>query len=152
MKIPPEVKEFIENQAIFAVGSIGTSKFANVSPRIFIHVTDNEIYWLDFFKHKSYRNFKINPWVTISVFDKEELKGYQIRGKVSFLTDEKEKSKIRQMIIERTLDIFNSEKIKKLSQKEAEVILFEPKMIYSLIPEEFSDLSIASETDVSRIF
>lgn len=152
VRIPDDVKRLIESQGIFAVGSVGGNKFANVSPRIFFVVKDESIFWLDFFHHKSYRNFKANPWVTVAAYDKHELNGFQLRGTVSFITDEPEKSKIRNEIIEKTLQNNNSEKVKKMTEKDAEVILFEPKVVYSLNPEKYSDLSIGSDIDSTQLY
>jgi len=150
VSIPREIKEFINSQGIFAVGSIGGTKFCNVSPRIFFLVTEDLIYWLDFFKHKSIRNFTVNPWVTISVYDKNTLEGYQIKGIVNILTEEPEKSEIRKKIIDMTLKSYQSKKVQNLSQREAQVIKFIPKVIYELNPEKFSDLSIGSDIDAQE--
>ena len=147
------IKEFIEKQGIFAVGTVGENNLANVSPRIFFRVDENVIYWLDFFKHKSYKNIQTNPWVTISVFNKDDLKGFQFRGIVSFITDEPRKTEIKEDIIKKVLEKNSSEKIKKLSEKkEVQVILFEPKVCYSLNPEEFSDMCIGSDVDSTHLF
>ena len=150
--IPYCVKDLFEDQGIFVVGSTGDTKICNISPRIFFDITENSIYWLDFFKHKSYKNIKINPWVTIAVFNKEELKGYQFRGTVSFITDESKKTEIKNSIIKTTLDRNLSEKVKSLSNKEAELIQFEPKVCYSLNPEEYSDMCIGSDIDSTQVF
>ena len=153
VKIPNEIKEFIEKQGIFAVGTVGVNNLANVSPRIFFRVDEDVIYWLDFFKHKSYKNIQANPWVTISVFNKDDLKGFQFRGIVSFITDEPTKSEIKESIIKKILEKNSSEKIKKLSEKtEVQVIQFEPKVSYSLNPEEFSDMCIGSDIDSTQLF
>lgn len=147
------IKEFIEKQGIFAVGTVGENNLANVSPRIFFRVDENVIYWLDFFKHKSYKNIQVNPWVTIAVFNKDELKGFQFRGIVSFIIDEPKKTEIKEDIIKKVLEKNSSEKIKKLSEKnEIQVILFEPKVCYSLNPEEFSDMCIGSDVDSTHLF
>lgn len=151
--IPSEIKEFIEKQGIFAVGTIGANNIPNVSPRIFFRVDEDAIYWLDFFKHKSYKNIQANPWVTISVFNKDDLKGFQFRGIVSFITDELTKSEIKESIIKRILEENSSEKIKKLSEKiEVQLIRFEPKVCYSLNPDEFSDMCIGSDVDSTQLF
>lgn len=152
VKIPDDVKSILESQGIFAVGSVGGTQFPNVSPRIFFIVEDESIIWLDFFQHKSYRNFKVNPWVTVAVFDKENLTGFQLRGKVSFLTDEPEKTNFRKRVIEKTKLRNSHSKVQKLSEKECEVILFEPKVVYSLNPEKHSDLSIGSDIDSTQLF
>ena len=151
--IPNEIKEFIEKQGIFVVGTIGANNIPNVSPRIFFRVDEDAIYWLDFFKHKSYKNIQANPWVTISVFNKDDLKGFQFRGIVSFITDELTKTEIKESIIKRILEKNSSEKIKKLSEKiEVQLIRFEPKVCYSLNPDEFSDMCIGSDVDSTQLF
>ena len=153
VKIPREIKEFIETQGIFAVGTIGANNLPNVSPRIFFRIDEDVIYWLDFFKHKSYRNIKANPWVTIAVFNKEDLKGFQFRGIINFITDEPIKTEIKESIIKKVLEKNSSEKVKKLSEKtDIQVIQFKPKVGYSLNPEEFSDMCIGSDVDSTQLF
>jgi len=152
MKISTEIKEFIEAQGIFVVGTVGESLVPNVSPRIFFRVDDEAIYWIDFFKHKSFRNFQINPWVTISVFNKEELKGYQFRGTVSLITDKPTKSNIRESIIKKTLEKNTSSKVKEMSEKEGQIIHFEPTVCYSLNPEEYSDMCTDADINCTQVF
>ena len=150
--ISPEIKEFIEDQGIFAVGTVDGNNIPNVSPRIFFRIDDEVIYWIDFFKHKSFRNFQINPWVTISVYNKEELTGYQFRGTVSFITDEPTKSQIRELIIAKTLKENTSPKVKQISEKEGQIIQFEPKVCYSLNPEEYSGMCKGADIDPMQVF
>ena len=152
MKISTEAKEFIEAQGIFVVGTVGQSIIPNISPRIFFRVDDNVIYWIDFFKHKSFKNFKTNPWVSISAFDKEELKGYQFRGIVSIITDEPTKSQIRESIIKKTLEKNTSSKVKQLSEKEGQIIQFEPTVCYSLNPDEHSDMCVDADLNSTQVF
>lgn len=152
VRIPQKIKEFVEDQGVFVIGSSGGTNLINVSPRIFFSIGEEEIYWLDFFKHKSYKNFKINPWVTVAVFDKENLKGYQFRGTVSFIIDEPKKTEIRNSIIKETLERNFSKKVQPLSNQDAEIIQFQVKVCYSLDPEEYSDMSIGSDIDSTRIF
>jgi len=152
VKIPEEIQRFVEEQGVFVVGTTSGGNLTNISPRIFFKVEDDVIYWLDFFKHKSYKNYKVNPWVTLAVFNKDNLKGYQFRGTVSFITDEPTKTEIRDLIIKNTLERSFSEKLKTLSSKEAEIIQFEVKVCYSLNPEEYSDMSIGSDIDSTQIF
>ena len=152
VKIPDDIKEFIEEQGVFVVGTTSGGNIVNVSPRIFFKIDEDVVYWLDFFKHKSYKNFKANPWATIAVFNKDNLKGYQFRGTVSFITDEPTKSPIKNSIVSETLERSSSQKIKSLSNQEAEVIQFEVKVCYSLNPEEYSDMSIGSDVDSTQVF
>jgi len=152
MKIPNTIKKFIEDQGIFVVGTVGENRLPNISPRIFFKVDEYLIYWLDFFKHKSYKNIQINPWVTLSVFNKDDLEGYQFQGIASFINDKPAKSEIKENIIKKTLKANPSPKVKRLSEKEANVIQFEPRVGYSLDPEKYTDMSIGSDTDLTRLF
>ncbi len=152
MKISTEAKEFIETQGIFVLGTVNENNLPNISPRIFFRVDDNAIYWIDFFKHKSFKNFQTNPWVTISVFNKEELKGYQFRGIVSIITDEPIKSQIRESIIKKTLEKNTSSKVKQMSEKEGQIIQFEPTVCYSLNPDEYSDMCIGADLNSTQVF
>jgi hypothetical protein len=153
VKIPNDIKKFIDEQGIFVVGTMGLNNLPNVSPRIFFRVDEDIIYWLDFFRHKSYKNIQANPWVTISVFNKDDLEGFQFRGIVSYIENETIKSEIKKSIIKKTLEKNSSEKIKKLSEKnEVKVIQFEPKVCYSLNPEEFTDMYIGSDIDSTKLF
>ena len=147
VEISSQIKEFIDTQGIFAVGTVDKNNSPNISPRIFFRVDEDTIYWIDFFKHKSFRNFQINPWVTISIYNKEELKGYQFRGTVSIITDEPIKSQIRESIIKETLEKNTSLKVKQMSEKEGYIVQFKPKICYSLNPEEHSNLCTGSDLD-----
>ena len=80
--IPKEVQSMMSRQKFVVVGSIDLNGMCNISPRTTFHVSEDVIYWIDFFKHKSHYNFKNVPWVSVAVFDKEDLKGYQMKGKV----------------------------------------------------------------------
>ncbi len=81
------------------------------------------------------------------------MKGFQFRGIVNFIIDEPTKSEIKESIIKKTLEKNSSEKIKKLSEKiEVQVIRFEPKVCYSLNPDEFSDMCIGSDVDSTQLF
>ena len=152
VKIPQEIKKFVEEQGVFVVGSTGGTSLTNISLRIFFKLDDETIYWLDFFKHKSYKNFKINPWATVAVFNKDDLKGYQFRGTISFITDDPTKTEIKNSIIKETLERNLSDKVKSLSNQDAEIIQFEVKVCYSLNPEEYSDMSIGSDVDSTQVF
>ena len=152
MKISTEAKEFIETQGIFVLGTVNENNLPNISPRIFFRVDDNVIYWIDFFKHKSFKNFQTNPWVSISAFNKEELKGYQFRGIVSIITDEPTKSQIRESIIKKTLEKNTSSKVKQMSEKEGQIIQFEPTICYSLNPDEYSDMCVCADINSTQVF
>jgi hypothetical protein len=152
IKIPVKVQEMFKTQKFIVVSSVDANGLANLSPRTSFYFTDTTVYWLDFFKHKSQGNFKTIPWVSVGVFDKKELKGYQIKGKVTFITESKEKSRITDIITRSATGKTSSKIFERISQnKTPDVIMFTPKAVYSLDPKEESGVSLVMDKDGETI-
>lgn len=152
IKIPAKVQEMFKSQKFIVVSSVDANGLANLSPRTSFYFTDTAVYWLDFFKHKSQGNFKTIPWVSVGVFDKKELKGYQIKGKVTFITESKEKSRITDVITRSATGKTSSKIFERISQnKTPDVIMFTPKAVYSLDPKEESGVSMIMDKDGETI-
>jgi len=152
IKIPAKVQAMLKSQKVIVVGSVDVNGLANLSPRTSFYFTDTMVYWLDFFKHKSQGNFKSIPWVSVGVFDKKELKGYQIKGKVTFVTEAKEKAKITDVITRSVTGKTSSKIFERMSQnKTPDVIMFTPKAVYSLDPKEESGIAMVMEKDGETI-
>lgn len=148
IKIPNKVQDMLKGQKFIVVGSVDINGLANLSPRTSFYFTDTAVYWLDFFKHKSQGNFKSIPWVSVGVFDKKELKGYQMKGKVTFVTEAKEKSRITDVITRSVTGKTSSKIFERISQnKTPDVIMFTPKAVYSLDPKEESGTSMVMDKD-----
>ena len=142
------IQEMLREQKFIVVGSVDANGLCNVSPRTSFYYSKNAIYWLDFFKHKSQGNFKTIPWVSISVFDKKELNGFQLKGKVSFVTDKKEKARITDIIMRSVTGKTSSKVFERVSKnKMPDVLLFTPKAIYSLDPKEESGRALSMDKD-----
>jgi hypothetical protein len=150
--IPVEVRHMMSRQKFIVVGSVDVNGVANLSPRTSFFFTENAIFWLDFFKHKSQGNFRTVPWISVAVFDKNDLKGFQMKGKVTFITDVKEKSKIIDVVSRSATGKTATKIFERLSQnKSPEVIKFTPKAVYSLNPKEESGFPIVQDTDGETI-
>jgi len=152
MQIPLAVQEMMRKERFIVVGSVDVNGIANLSPRTSFYFTKNAIYWLDFFKHKSQGNFRSIPWVSVAVFDKKELKGFQMKGKVNFVDNSKEKSRITDMIARSATGKTSTKIFERLSQnKTPDVIMFTPKAAYSLDPKEESGVAITLDKDGETI-
>jgi hypothetical protein len=152
IKIPAKVQEMFKDQKFVVVCSVDANGLANLSPRTSFHFSDTAVYWLDFFKHKSQGNFKTIPWVSVGVFDKKELKGYQLKGKVTFVTDAKEKARITDIITRSATGKTSSKIFERMSQnKTPDVIMFTPKAAYSLSPKEESGIAMVMDKDGETI-
>lgn len=142
--IPDKITRLIRKEQLFVVATADTSGICNVSPRTtFFLSSDGTIFWLELFKHKTYRNFQKNPWCSIAVFDKKRLGGYQIKGKASIVKDGKLASEISTKIIDR-LTRQHKQRILKHTDRPV-VVRFVPKMVYSLNPNELADSPLGLE-------
>ncbi|SMH71117.1 pyridoxamine 5'-phosphate oxidase family protein [Candidatus Nitrosotalea okcheonensis] len=150
--IPKEVQSMMSEQKFIVVGSIDLNGMCNLSPRTTFYFSEDVIYWLDFFKHKSHYNFKNVPWVSVAVFDKEDLKGYQMKGKVSFVTNEKEKSRITDVICRSATGKTSAKIFERMAHAEQpELIMFRPHAVYSLNPAEDSGTAIMIDRDSETV-
>jgi hypothetical protein len=150
--IPKQLAEMMSAQKFIVIGSIDINGMCNLSPRTAFHFTEDTIYWLDFFKHKSHYNFINVPWISIAVFDKENLKGYQMKGKVSFVKNEKEKTRIADVISRSSTGKTCSKVFERISHKDQpEVVMFKPSAIYSLNPTEDSGTAISIDSDSETV-
>ncbi len=148
VSIPEDVKKMICEQQVIILGTADHTGLVNTSPRSTFHVTDDKIYWFELFKHKSYYNFKQNPWVSVSIFDTNKLSGFQMKGTVSVVDDKSESYRIRLRIIDR-LTRLNKEKTLKLTSKyDYKIIKFTPRVIYTQNPFEFTDVLGVLDADI----
>jgi len=148
VSIPEDVKKMICEQQVIIVGTADHTGLVNTSPRSTFHVTDDKIYWFELFKHKSFYNFKQNPWVSVAIFDTNKLSGFQMKGTVSVVDDKSESYRIRLRIIDR-LTRLNKKKILKLTSKyDYKIIKFTPRVIYTQNPFEFTDVLGVLDADI----
>lgn len=141
--IPDRIKHLIRTQGVFVVATADKAGICNVSPRnTFLLDSDGLIYWLELFRHKTYRNFQKNPWCSIAVFDKKRLGGYQIKGKAIIVADKKQKSEIITRITDR---LTRQHKQRILKHKSPSLVRFTPKIFYSLNPNEIADSPLGLE-------
>ena len=148
VSIPEDVKKMICEQQVIILGTADHTGLVNTSPRSTFHVTDDKIYWFELFKHKSYYNFKQNPWVSVAIFDTNKLSGYQMKGTVSVVDDKSESYRIRLKIIDR-LTRLNKKKILKLTSKyDYKIIKFTPRVIYTQNPFDFTDVLGVLDADI----
>jgi len=151
--ISSDIKNMIEEQGFIVLGTVDKYGISNVSPRSTFHVTSKAVYWFELFKHKSFSNFQDEPWVSVSVFDKTNLTGYQLKGPVNIVIDKEEYFFADQRISNRLEKQKKKKIIQKTKQQNYKIIKFTPKVIYSLNPVEFADMPglIEADPEVGRI-
>jgi len=148
VKISEDIKQLIRDEGVIIVGTVDEGGLSNVSPRSTFHVTDDKIYWFELFKHKSYENFMRNPQVSVAVFDRNELSGYQLKGKVSIVTDKEEYYYADLRIQDRLTRLHKKDILKLIVKHSHNIVKFTPNIIYSLKPFEFADVPGVIDADI----
>ena len=149
--INSDVKEMMKSQKIILVGTSNNHGIPNVSPRISFYVDKDAIYWYEIFKHKSFQNFTKNNWVSVSVIDYVELSGYQLKGNVKIIEDDKEFFNVNSKIAE-NLPKDHEQRIRELISKNGvKIIQFKPLVVYSLNPTDFEQEPDLLESDADKL-
>lgn len=146
VKITNGIQELIKQKNVIVIGSVDPQGMTNVSPRSALFCNNDGIFWLEFFNHKSRKNFKDNTWVSVAVFDTSTQEGYQLKGKVEFLKGLEKREmvyKITQSTPKSLVKIYEE----KIENEDLEVMKFEPHAIYSLDPRQEAGPLLALDKD-----
>ena len=147
LKIPHHVKKIFLEQQMIVVSSVDENGMPNISPRTTFTITDDVIYWIELFRHKSFENFQNSDWISVASFDKEKLKGFQLKGKVTMLQDEEKKKNISLQIIDKLTRLHKERILKQLENKVPTIASFKPFIIYSSNPVELTDIPLIIGAD-----
>ena len=137
----------ILGQQMIVVASVDKNGISNISPRTTFTILDDVIYWIELFRHKSLKNFQDNDWVSVATFDKENLEGFQLKGKVIMLDDEKKRKNISLRIIDKLTRLHKERILKQLGTKIPNIASFKPVIVYSSSPVEAADIPLVTDSD-----
>ena len=132
---------------MIVVSSVDENNMPNISPRTTFTIIDDVIYWIELFRHKSFENFQNSDWISVASFDKEKLKGFQLKGKVTMLQDEEKKKNISLQIIDKLTRLHKERILKQLGNKVPTIASFKPFIIYSSNPVELTDVPLIIGAD-----
>ena len=132
---------------MIVVSSVDENGMPNISPRTTFTITDDVIYWIELFRHKSFENFQNSDWISVASFDKEKLKGFQLKGKVTMLQDEEKKKNVSLQIIDKLTRLHKERILKQLGNKVPTIASFKPFIIYSSNPVELTDIPLIIGAD-----
>ena len=132
---------------MIVVASVDKNGISNISPRTTFTILEDVIYWIELFRHKSLKNFQDNDWVSVATFDKENLEGYHLKGKVIMLDDEKKRKNISLRIIDKLTRLHKERILKQLGTKIPDIASFKPVIVYSSSPVEAADIPLVIDSD-----
>ena len=149
--LPDKVLKMIRNEQVIIVGSTNRG-ICNVSPRTAFHLDqDGSIYWLELFRHKTLRNLQKNPWCTVAAFNKKSLSGYQLKGKVTLISNRETKNLITDKIIDKLTRLHKQRILATTKNRKPTIVKFDAKIIFSLKPNEFADSPVMIDANAESL-
>jgi len=137
----------ILGQQMIVVASVDKNGISNISPRTTFTILDDVIYWIELFRHKSFVNFQDNDYVSVATFDRENLEGFQLKGRVAILHDEEKREDISLRIIDNLTRLDKKRILKQVGNKVPNIVSFKPFVVYSSNPVEASDIPLVVDAE-----
>lgn len=88
--VTDKISKLLASREFISVASCDFSGRPNVAPKFFLKLEGQFIYLIDYVLGTSYENIKLNPRVSISLMDLDNLIGYQMNGEVEIIEHGKE--------------------------------------------------------------
>ena len=147
IKIPSKVKKMILGQQMIVVASVDKNGMSNISPRTTFTILDDVIYWIELFRHKSFVNFRDNDWVSVATFDKENLEGFQLKGRVAMLHDKEKREDILLRITDKLTRLHKKRILEQVGNKVPNIVSFKPVVVYSSSPVVAADIPLVVDAE-----
>ncbi|MDD5084806.1 MAG: pyridoxamine 5'-phosphate oxidase family protein, partial [Candidatus Omnitrophica bacterium] len=87
--LTPKIIRFLRSRKFISIATCGTDNIPLAAPKLLLRVEPETIYLIDFVMGRIWKNLSINPRVSLSVMDYDELTGYQINGSVEIINEGK---------------------------------------------------------------
>lgn len=107
-----ELHDLIKEREFISVATCDPHGNPNAAPKFLLRAEKNHIYLIDYTIGKTWENLQINPRISLSISDKETMKGYKINGVVEFIEEgdsfkrlgEEFNDKLLRLSVERVLE------------------------------------------------
>jgi len=114
--LPKELIELLNAREFIYCGTCDLHGKPFIAPKFFVKVEGNSIYLVDFVFGRIWENLKLNPWISVSLMNYDNLFGYQINGVAELITSGKEYDTITADLREREVSL-TAERVIKSIQK-----------------------------------
>jgi predicted pyridoxine 5'-phosphate oxidase superfamily flavin-nucleotide-binding protein len=88
--ISEKIKDLLEKREFISIATCDFSGRPNVVPQFFLKIENKSLYLVDYVRGRTFENLKINPRVSVSLMDLDNLIGYQLNGSVEIISEGKD--------------------------------------------------------------
>ena len=145
--IPKDTLDLIIKEQMIIISSVDERGIPNTSPRTAFTLKDGNLYWIELFEHKSMKNFKNDSWISVSAFNKDNLEGYQLKGKIKIVDDITIRKSIAFRIMYNLTGHHRARILSCIGAGVPRIIKFEPKIAYNSAPVDSADVPIVVDAD-----
>jgi len=143
------VSEFLKTKEFVSIATSDLTGRPNAAPKFILKIEGNFIYLVDYTFGRTFENLKINPRVSISFVNTEDLKGYQINGSVELIEKGASYEHIAAELVQKEVSLSTDRIIKGLSTGKRhdnfEVTIPEKFVIFKVKVEEVMEMFYGSE-------
>ena len=83
--ITEELRYFLKKEEFLYVATCHSHGYPNVAPKFLIKIDEDFIYLVDFVDGRTLENLKNNPRVSLSIVNREDIKGYVFNGSAKII-------------------------------------------------------------------
>ena len=132
------------DQGVIWVATSSKDGVPNVSPRSAFWVTDDgALAWCDWFKHKTFWNWRENNRVAIAVVDTSTFTGWQLKGSCEFVEDPRVIAEVLEDAVSKPHHPLFKKTVEMHAGEYSPIIVeFKANQVYSLAPAEASRLAL----------
>lgn len=87
-KLADDIVNFFNNQGFVIVSTVDANGNIHNSCKGIVHIA-GDVYLLDLYQGKTFKNLKINPHISITAVDEHKFKGFCLQGKARIIAKEK---------------------------------------------------------------
>ena len=143
-----DVVQFLHRQGFVIVSTIGENGIPHASCKGIVKIdkNKNEVYLLDLYKARTYKNLKQNRNVNLTVADEHKFRGYCLKGKAGVIKEDKIKSHIIKVWEEKITTRVTSRILKNIRGEKGhprhpEILLPKPQYLIVINVKEVIDLT-----------
>ena len=144
------LQKLLEKRAFVSVATADLQGVPNAAPKFILRADQKFIYLADYTGGKTWENLRINPLVSISLSDINELKGYKINGTVKIIIEGPIHKELTQTFEERKIALSVERVIngvqKQKTHKDFEVGIPVDFAVFQVKIEEITEINPQGET------
>lgn len=150
-----KIGDLLKYKTFISVATADIHGRPNAAPKFLLKIENNFIYLIDHSKTRTWENLKVNPYVSLSFMDLENLIGYQINGSVQIIDKGAEYEKIYNELLRKEVDLSTTRIIegveKEKKHKSYEAAIPDKCGIFKIQIEEIVEIGTTGELRIEKI-